>query len=1422
MKRLNLKLLIGLLATAIVVAGAAYGIWAFQMQRNSKNFLIWADEAKAKGNLQEEADFLRRYLRYYPKDEKILSRYALLVAEPARDPARTSPTQIGMAIGACTNALRENDKDSEVRYALADLYMRIGRGADAIIHLERLRNEDPKNSKALKMLAQCQQALGNHDKAEELFREAIINDPKDVDLYGGLAEAFQRREDYEGALKCMDDMVAANPDNWLAYLRRYQFRVQSGIRFPERFKLEDARPDLAEALRLGPTELQVLLTAADRATGDRDFDKGREYLDEARKHHPDDIRVYTVREQLERYANRPEEAAKALEDGLKVHPDSVDLLWRLIDYRLREGKMAEARGIIRRLGDLGLPADRLDFARALVLIQERKYSDAVLILNRIRPSLAGVPLFGERIEISLAMCYRALNQADKEMEIWRRMLLAEPLNREARLGLARALIVSGQVNEAIAELEALVEAGDPNAERMMFQALLGRNMALPPQQRNWTRTDELINKIVTREPDNIGLFALHVDYLNKKGHFDEAQKLLDDNREKFGKEAIYWLSHADLANAQKGPDAGLAMVQQAEQQLGPKPEFLLARASLLAQKGDDASKRQLMELTDQAANLSETERRAVLSTVGQALYVLRDFPAAEQVYRKLVEMSPDDLNLQLVIYSLMRDADDSAGMAKALAEIQRIAGENNSYTQFCRAAAIVNDVQRQKRDVAALDEARKLVEKAAAQRPNWGAIYRLRGEIEQRQGNTDKAIEDFRHAVELGDTNPGMIRQLAALLLSRDKADELTAIIDKIPNGRALLGTKVEAVYMLARGEVADAIPIAQKAAEEDPNSYVTQLWLGDVLRTGGRFNEAEAAYKRASELAPDVADAWLALVRLYVAQDRTFDAQDVIQQIEAKVKPEQRQLALASAREIVKSPDAEREYLAALEKNPNDLRTLELVAAYYFRVGNAEKVVEYLNRISELGKKASPEDLVYVQRAHRTLAELYANNGRPEDLIEAIKILDRNANPNLPVEDKSKKAMYYARLGDPTSREAAIDLLKSVLQEQPERALDRVLLAELYDRSGDWRTAKDLMLELTSTPKYREDPLVALKYADMLLRHGEVAEAIPLVDRIDEKDQFDRDPLFIAVKAHLLKEQRKADESIALIQSQIIRPLAPNGVPLLKQAGDQLVLLSKDSPDAEKYLAAAEQFYREYVREVPEQGLVLANFLGNYRSLDAAFEASAQALKEKAPIEQVARLGMSLLRAKSDQVNEKLINQEDAWLKQALTEQPDSIGLKLLLADLRDLQGNFDDAVKIYRELKDNPELAGIARVTVLNNLAFILAVRDKRGTEALPLIEEAITIIGPASELLDTRGMVRLSQGDTRGALIDLENSLASGPSPVKHFHLALAHLKNNNRTAAADYFDRARDAGLTADTAPVLERDQFELLQREFPTRTSASNN
>jgi regulator of sirC expression with transglutaminase-like and TPR domain len=120
------------------------------------------------------------------------------------------------------------------------------------------------------------------------------------------------------------------------------------------------------------------------------------------------------------------------------------------------------------------------------------------------------------------------------------------------------------------------------------------------------------------------------------------------------------------------------------------------------------------------------------------------------------------------------------------------------------------------------------------------------------------------------------------------------------------------------------------------------------------------------------------------------------------------------------------------------------------------------------------------------------------------------------------------------------------------------------------------------------------------------------------------------------------------------------------------------------------------------------------------------------------------------------------------------------------------------------------------LNNLAWLLALREPHTGEALDLIGRAIELVGPEAGLLDTRAMVYLKTGRSELAIRDLEAVLGATPTASAYFHLAQAQHLARNRAAAAVALRKARDMGLVAERIDPLERPAYERLQAALALR------
>jgi tetratricopeptide (TPR) repeat protein len=139
----------------------------------------------------------------------------------------------------------------------------------------------------------------------------------------------------------------------------------------------------------------------------------------------------------------------------------------------------------------------------------------------------------------------------------------------------------------------------------------------------------------------------------------------------------------------------------------------------------------------------------------------------------------------------------------------------------------------------------------------------------------------------------------------------------------------------------------------------------------------------------------------------------------------------------------------------------------------------------------------------------------------------------------------------------------------------------------------------------------------------------------------------------------------------------------------------------------------------------------------------------------------------------ETLLAREDsagarAALEKAVEVAPKAAGLLLLLADLEEKAGAYDDAIERYRRIIEIQP----ANVIALNNLAYALAVRKSLPAEAHPFARRAANLAPRAGQVLDTLGWVEHLLGNHDVAANVLQDAVRVAPKDAEiRLHAARA---------------------------------------------------
>ena len=121
--------------------------------------------------------------------------------------------------------------------------------------------------------------------------------------------------------------------------------------------------------------------------------------------------------------------------------------------------------------------------------------------------------------------------------------------------------------------------------------------------------------------------------------------------------------------------------------------------------------------------------------------------------------------------------------------------------------------------------------------------------------------------------------------------------------------------------------------------------------------------------------------------------------------------------------------------------------------------------------------------------------------------------------------------------------------------------------------------------------------------------------------------------------------------------------------------------------------------------------------------------------------------------------------------------------------------------------------RIDVLNNLAYLLAIRKEKLPEARSLIDRAIDQAGPQGPLLDTRVVAKLASGQAADALADAYDAASEAHTAVPLFHLTQAYLLTGNRDAARKSMEDAITRGLNLKNVHPLEASSLQEMESQL---------
>ena len=336
--------------------------------------------------------------------------------------------------------------------------------------------------------------------------------------------------------------------------------------------------------------------------------------------------------------------------------------------------------------------------------------------------------------------------------------------------------------------------------------------------------------------------------------------------------------------------------------------------------------REAADLLSEALKRSPTSAPARLA-LADALFESGDAANARSAYEALTTGSSEPHARYGLGRSLAASNDDSGALRELDAAVRLFPEFGAAW--YARGIVL--------RRLGRIDEARDALAKAQQYGTRWPAVEdpivaRVRGLRDdatarsdrafayQRQGDNARAIEEYESAVAVDPSSVRARTNLIALYGGQrqwDKAEQhFRALVD--------LGLRVAeahynfAVCLASQNDAAGAADQFETALEINPQYARAWVGLGQLAEKEGRLEEAENAYRKATEQAPDDAATLFNLARMMLARRDGRQAIAVLERIATRDDPNRARFLFALATAHVQAGD-----LAAARRYATEARDL-------------------------------------------------------------------------------------------------------------------------------------------------------------------------------------------------------------------------------------------------------------------------------------------------------------------------------------------------------------------------------------------------------------------------------------------------------------------------------------------------------------------
>ncbi|MCU7937979.1 MAG: PEP-CTERM system TPR-repeat protein PrsT [gamma proteobacterium symbiont of Bathyaustriella thionipta] len=864
------------------------------------------------------------------------------------------------------NQLKESPKDEQARFLLGSTYLKTGKLDSSLKELGRAHSLAPENTDILFTYVEVLQASGKQKKILEILKTPLAENQleyKRLNYQGNAHLSLKQLADakalFEQANQLKESAMAYNGLATLAIIEQdfpvaeqlldksLAIEAENAATLQISAKLANLKKQPETALKLynqliesNPKNLSFRLERAATLTILKDFEPARAdlemILDKVNNHPQANFIKAQILLQERDYA-AAQEAAQQVVNVAPQHMPAAFILGTA-NFALKNYNQAEEYLTIYLASNPGnLKAQNV---LANVYLAQKKAQQSILILEGIpEKQLETDPL----LMMTLGTSYIQIGDTQKGVQILTHAQSLAPDNQDIRKRLIAAQFQSGELNDAISELEQLASMQNDSTQTQTQTQTNYLLIITYIKQQQFDKAEEKVRQLLNQSPDDNKLLNLQALIVQLQGDSEKSialyQAIIKKDKENIpaymGLARIYsieskwqeaeqsfkevikinprtlkaYLGLAAIAEKQNQPEIAEIYFLDAMEQSQNNISSTLTIAGLLSQWYQ--TKQQPEKVLKLAEKLEQKNpnNNDIRSFLARAQLLNKQTERSERTLKTIITYDKNDTKHRILLAQIIAKDTQRASEALALLNEAQVIQPDNLSIYTLKASLFINQKN--------YDDAIKVAKRMQEQFPDNNTGKLLEADIIRNQKQYEKALLIYQ-AVYQQQADKQILAAIVDILLILNQKDKAIEVLTEAHTNTLDGMNDIDNLFKLAslhqekqqlkqaedyyqlllkqnpkhvitlnnlawikiESDVKEAVKLAKTAYEQAPESGAIMDTYGYFLVMDGQYAEGIELLKQAATQLPDDKDIQYHLAFAYEKTGDRENAQSILKNI--------------------------------------------------------------------------------------------------------------------------------------------------------------------------------------------------------------------------------------------------------------------------------------------------------------------------------------------------------------------------------------------------------------------------------------------------------------------------------------------------------------------------------------------------------------